>query len=127
MLLEEKGAYVEIVRPAKEGDFNDVLKADGSKAISEAFEPTIAKQTAKTLTEYFRQDVIEAKFDENDKANLAYIEKYGLPQGVIVDAYRKGELQGKLELDQARKGLEQASNHFNNNKRNLERSQRLGI
>ena len=126
MLLEEKGAYVEIVRPAKEGDFNDVLKADGSKAISEAFEPTIAKQTAKTLTEYFRQDVIEAKFDENDKANLAYIEKYGLPQGVIVDAYRKGELQGKLELEQTRKGLEQASNHFNNNKETLKEAKSWG-
>jgi Ti-type conjugative transfer relaxase TraA len=119
MLLEEKGAYVEIVRPAKEGDFNDVLKSDGIKAISEAFEPAITKHTAKTLTEYFTKDVIEEKLDKNDKANLVYIEKYDLSQETIINAYRKGELQGKLELEQTRKGLEQAAYHFNNNKEAL--------
>ncbi|MDC0864824.1 AAA family ATPase, partial [Rickettsiaceae bacterium] len=42
--LEEKGAFVEIVRPEKEGDFNDVLKQDGASAVAKAFEPSILKQ-----------------------------------------------------------------------------------
>jgi Ti-type conjugative transfer relaxase TraA len=126
ILLEEKGAYVEIVRPAKEGDFNDVLKSGGSNAISKAFEPAISRHTAKTLTEYFTKDVIEEKFDTHDKSNLVYHEKYDLPQEAIVDAYRKGELQGKLELEQTRKGLEQASNHFNENKDTLKEARNWG-
>ena len=124
--LQEKGAYVEIVRPAKEGDFNDVLKSEGSNAISKAFEPAISRHNAKTLTEYFTKDVIEEKFDTHDKSNLVYIEKYDLPQEAIVDAYRKGELQGKLELEQTRKGLEQASNHFNENKDTLKEARNWG-
>ena len=124
--LQEKGAYVEIVRPAKEGDFNDVLKSEGSNAISKAFEPAISRHTAKTLTEYFTKDVIEEKFDTHDKSNLVYHEKYDLPQEAIVDAYRKGELQGKLELEQTRKGLEQASNHFNENKDTLKEARNWG-
>jgi hypothetical protein len=114
--LEEKGAYVEIVRPAKSGDFNDILKSDGALAISEAFEPAITKHRAERLAEYFAKDAIETKLDEHDKSNLAYIEKYDLPQASIVDAYRQGDISGKLKLEEVRKGLEMAASHFNSNK-----------
>jgi phage/plasmid primase-like uncharacterized protein len=32
VLLEEKGAFVEVVKPDKQGDFNDLLKAGDSQA-----------------------------------------------------------------------------------------------
>ena len=118
VLLEEKGAFVEVVKPDRQGDFNDLLKAGDSKLINSLFAPAIASHSAKTLQEYVdaKAEIKPVTLDENDKANLAYIEKYDLPQEVIVDSYRKGELQGKLKLEHIRKGLEQASNHFNNNK-----------
>ncbi len=114
--LEEKGAYVEIVRPSKSGDFNDILKSDGEQAISEAFEPALSKHRAQTLAEYFAKDAIETKLDEHDKSNLAYIERYDLPQGSIVDAYRQNDISGKLALEEVRKGLEMAASHFDSNK-----------
>jgi len=43
-ILEEKGAFVEVVKPEREGDFNDVLKQGGTSAIAKAFEPSILKQ-----------------------------------------------------------------------------------
>ena len=126
LVLEEKGAFVEIVQPAKEGDFNDVLKSDGVTAIGKAFESTLAKHTATTLEEYFNKDILDIKLDNNDKSNLAYIEKYDLPQSGIVDAYRKNEITGKLELEQVRKGLEMAANHYRNNKEKVDEAKQWG-
>ena len=128
VLLEEKGAFVEVVKPDRKGDFNDLLKAGESKLINSLFTPAITSHSAKTLQEYVKAQV-ETKpvtLEENDKANLAYIKKYDLPQEVIVDSYRKSELQGKLQLEHIRKGLEQASNHFNNNKEILEEARSWG-
>ena len=116
LALEEKGAYVEVVRPAKSGDFNDILRSDGALAISDSFEAAINKHMAQTLVEYFAKDAIETKLDEHDKSNLAYIEKYDLPQVAIVDAYHQGDISGKLKLEEVRKGLEMAASHFNSNK-----------
>lgn len=126
LVLEEKGAFVEIVQPAKEGDFNDVLKSDGVTAIGKAFESTLAKHTATTLEEYFSKDILDIKLDNNDKSNLAYIEKYDLPQSGIVDAYRKNEISGKLELEQVRKGLEMAANHYRDNKEKVDEAKQWG-
>ena len=128
VLLEEKGAFLEVVKPDRKGDFNDLLKAGESKLINSLFASAIAVHSAKTLQEYVRakEETKPVTLDKNDKANLAYIEKYDLPQEVIVDSYRKGELQGKLKLEHIRKGLEQASNHFNNNKEILEEARSWG-
>ncbi len=128
ILLEEKGAFVEVVKPDRKGDFNDLLQQGESKLINSLFAPVIASHSAKTLQEYVdaKAEIKPVTLDENDKANLAYIEKYDLPQEVIVDSYRKGELQGKLKLEHIRKGLEQASNHFNNNKEILEEARSWG-
>jgi hypothetical protein len=117
---------VEIVRPSKEGDFNDVLKSDGILAISADFASAINKHKAKTLTEYFTRETLGTKLDEHDKSNLLYIEKYDLPQNAIVDAYRQGDISGKFKLEQSRKGLEKAANHFSNNKEILKESRRWG-
>ena len=128
VLLEEKGAFVEVVKPDRKGDFNDLLKTGESKLINSLFAPAIASHSARTLEEYVKakEETKPIVLDENDKANLAYIEKYDLPQEVIVDSYRKSELQGKLQLEHIRKGLEQASNHFNNNKEILEEARSWG-
>jgi Ti-type conjugative transfer relaxase TraA len=125
-ILEQKGAYVAIVQPTKEGDFNDVLKLEGGKAISDVFKPALTKHAARTLEEYFSKDILATKLDDNDKSNLAYIEKYSLPQSAIVDAYRSNELTGKLELESTRKGLEMAANNYNNNKEILEEMEQWG-
>jgi flagellar biosynthesis GTPase FlhF len=128
VLLEEKGAFVEVVKPDRNGDFNDLLKAGESKLINSLFAPVIASHSAKTLEEYVKAqaEIKPVTLDKNDKANLAYIAKYDLPQEAIIDSYRKGELQGKLKLEHIRKGLEQASNHFNNNKEILEEARSWG-
>jgi len=106
--LEEKGAFVQVVMPSKDGDFNDVLKSDGSKAISHSFKPALRRHAASTLEEYFGKDGIGLNLDVDDKSNLTYIEKYALPQNIIVDAYRKSALSGKVALDYSRKSLEMA-------------------
>ncbi len=128
VLLEEKGAFVEVVKPDRKGDFNDLLKAGESKLINSLLAPAIASHSAKTLQEYVKakEETTPITLDENDKANLAYIEKYDLPQEVIIYSYRKGELQGKLKLEHIRKGLEQASNHFNNNREIIKEARSLG-
>ena len=126
LALEKNGAFVEVVRPSKDGDFNDVLKSDGSKVISDAFKPALERHAARTVEEYFGKDGIDSKLDTNDKSNLAYIEKYALPQNIIVDAYRKSALSGKVELDYSRKSLEMAVSHYNDNKELLGEAQKWG-
>ena len=126
LALEQKGAFVEIVKPSKEGDFNDMLKLEGGKAVSDVFEPVLTKYTARTLEGYFSKDILAIKLDDNDKSNLAYIEKYSVTQSVIIDAYRRNELTGKLELESTRKGLEMAVNNYNNNKEILSEAGQWG-
>ena len=124
--LEEKGAFVEIVKPSNQGDFNDVLKSEGSNSIAKAFESALTRHTATTLGEYVGKDTGDVTLDKNDESNLSYIEKYDLPQGSILAAYRKGNIYGKLELEQVRKGLEVAVNHFSKNKEILEEASQWG-
>ena len=84
VLLEEK---VEVVKPDKQGDFNDLLKAGDSKLINSLFAPAIASHSAKTLQEYVSSRAKNAPIilDENDKANLAYIESKGINQEAIIN------------------------------------------
>ena len=109
LVLEEKGAFVEIVKPAKEGDFNDVLKSDGSKAISKAFESALVKHTATTLKEYLAQDSKGVTLDANDMSNLAYIEKYDLPQEAAINAFRRDKDIGLEELRKTKECAESIS------------------
>jgi hypothetical protein len=115
------------VQPSKEGDFNDVLKTDGSKAISDSFAPAISRHTAETLEKYLGEEAFEATLDNVDKANLAYIQKYELSEEKIVDAYRKGDLAGKTTIGQTRKGLEMASSQYLDNKGMIEEAKQWGF
>jgi len=116
-LLEEKGAFVEIVKPDRQGDFNDLLKAGNSKLINSLFAPAIASHSAKTLQEYVSSRAKDAPIilDENDKANLAYIESKAINQESIINAWRKSELQGKIELDDMRKKVSLAEHNLEAN------------
>ena len=114
VLLEEKGAFVEVVKPDRQGDFNDLLKAGDSKLINSLFAPVIASHSAKTLQEYVSSRAKNAPIilDENDKANLAYIESKAIDQEAIINAWRKSELQGKIELDDMRKKVSLAEHNL---------------
>ncbi|MFK7974359.1 MAG: AAA family ATPase, partial [Rickettsiaceae bacterium] len=98
--LQEKGAYVEIVRPEKEGDFNDVLKLAGTKAIAQSFKPAIDRHNTKTLDEYIvnNDQNLNSELTKEDKLNLAHIEKYDLSQEKILNAWRVNIDKGKNEL-----------------------------
>jgi hypothetical protein len=117
VLLEEKGAFVEVVKPDMQGDFNDLLKAGDSKLINSLFAPAIASHTAKTLQEYVNAKVTSKPIilDENDKANLAYIESRNINQEGIINAWRKSELAGKIELDDMRKKASLAEHNLATN------------
>ena len=115
--MEEKGAFVEVVKPDKQGDFNDLLQQGDSKLISSLFAPAIASHSTKTLQEYVSSRAKDAPIilDENDKANLAYIESKAINQESIINAWRKSELQGKIELDDMRKKVSLAEHNLEAN------------
>jgi Ti-type conjugative transfer relaxase TraA len=129
VLLEEKGAFVEVVKPDKQGDFNDLLKAGDSKLINSLFAPAIASHSAKTLQEYVSSRAKDKPIilDENDKANLAYIESKAIDQEAIINAWRKGELQGKIELDDMRKKVSLAEHNLEANSEILDLAERYKI
>lgn len=129
VLLEEKGAFVEVVKPDKQGDFNDLLQQGDSKLISSLFAPAIASHSAKTLQEYVSSRAKDAPIilDENDKANLAYIESKAINQEAIINAWRKSELQGKIELDDMRKKLSLAEHNLGANSGILDLAERYKI
>jgi Ti-type conjugative transfer relaxase TraA len=129
VLLEEKGAFVEVVKPDKQGDFNDLLKAGDSKLINSLFAPAIASHSAKTLQEYVNAKVTSKPIilDENDKANLAYIESRNINQEGIINAWRKSELAGKIELDDMRKKVSLAEHNLEANSGILDLAQRYKI
>ncbi|MDG1437107.1 MAG: AAA family ATPase [Rickettsiaceae bacterium] len=121
--LEAKGAFVEIVKPSERGDFNDVLQEHGPKAIATLFESILQRHTAGTLKEYiatYSNDSSETKdsnsphqLNDQDKVNLAYLQKYKFPEAGIIDAYRQGEVHGKIYLDDIRKKVEYVSQDMN--------------
>ena len=114
-LLEEKGAYVETVRPEVQGDFNDMLKNFGEHDISRIFEHAIEKHTAVSLNRYLELQATSGKLvtlNNLDKENLAFIQKYALPEKDIIESYRQWENKGRAFLDDTRKSLEFAANCY---------------
>lgn len=79
--LSSKGAFVEIVRPIKVGDFNDILKdkALGEKEIQNSFENVLASYSAVTLAEYLSRNKAAYQLNDQEKENLTYVQKYDLP------------------------------------------------
>jgi Ti-type conjugative transfer relaxase TraA len=119
--LSSKGAFVEIVRPIKVGDFNDILKdkALGEKEIQNSFKNVLASYSAVTLTEYLSRNKAAYQLSHQEKENLAYIQKYDLSEKDIVEAYRRDRTYGMLELEQSRKSLELAAACYKQNKEML--------
>ena len=117
--LESRGAYVEIVRPVKEGDFNDVLLSSGEQSIQDTFSDAINKHLATSLNQYLAAcnkttDII--KLSKQERENLTYIQKYNLPENAIVEAYRQGGNKGVTTLEESRKSLEFAASCYKQNK-----------
>lgn len=128
-LLEEKGAYVETVRPEMHGDFNDMLKNSGESDISRIFEPAIEKHTAVSLNRYLELQATSGKvvtLNNLDRENLAFIQKYALPEKDIIESYRQGDNKGRMSLEDVRKSLEFAANCYRQNKDILLEAKRFG-
>jgi len=113
-ILEAKGAFVEITSPDKQGDFNDLLKSSGTNAIKESFEPALAKHAARTIEDYLavatRGGGQDQALSKDDKLNLSYIEKYNIPQEVIINAFRVDKNIGIAELGATKEYAESVSN-----------------
>lgn len=107
--LEAKGAFVEIVTPEKQGDFNDVLRDGengGSKVIADCFKGAIARHSAQTLEEYITNinkaesssGLKDKQLFAEDKANLTITQKYNVSQETILNAWRSNPDKGREEL-----------------------------
>lgn len=130
--LEEKGAYVETVRPEMRGDFNDVLKDKtlGESEISRIFKPAIEKYTAVSLNRYLELQAASGKvltLNNLDKENLNFIQKYALSEKDIIESYRQGENKGRISLSEARKSLEFGANCYRLNQDVLLEAKRFGF
>jgi len=117
--LESRGAYVEIVRPLKVGDFNDVLLSSGEQSIQDTFKTALDKHLATSLNQYLAAcnnttEII--KLSNQERENLTYIQKYNLPENAIVEAYRQGGNKGVTTLEESRKSLEFAASCYKQNK-----------
>ena len=127
--LESRGAYVEIVRPVKEGDFNDVLIGGGERSIQDTFSDAINKHLATSLNQYLavcNKTTEIIKLSNQEMENLTYIQKYNLPEKTIVEAYRHGGNKGTIALEQSRKSLEFAANCYKQNKNILLEAKHFG-
>jgi hypothetical protein len=127
--LESRGAYVEIVRPLKDGDFNDVLLSSGEQSIQDIFSDAINKHLATNLNQYLAvcnntTEII--KLSNQERENLTYIQKYNLPENAIVEAYRQGGNKGMITLEENRKSLEFAANCYKQNKNILLEAKHFG-
>lgn len=101
------GAFVEIVRPSKAGDFNDILqdKTLGEKEIQSSFNSAITRHCATTLVRYFSNNKDSKQLGEQEKGNIAYISQFKTNEEKIVNAYRVSSLKGNVELEATRKSI----------------------
>ena len=136
--LEKKGAFVEIVKPARQGDFNDILQdkeSGGSKVIADCFKGAIARHSSKTLEEYIAntkqtENSSRAKnqqFFSGDKANLAIIQKYNISQENILNAWRINPEKGKEELVSTALEISLTEKHLEENRDILDLATNHGI
>lgn len=127
--LEKEGAFVEIVRPNREGDFNDTLIAGNKHEIKDTFSVALAKHRATSLNQYLiagNKTQSAIKFNDQEKQNLIYIQKYDLSEKLIVEAYRKSNISGAIELEETRKSLEFANFCYKQNKEILFEAEQWG-
>ena len=100
--LERKGAFVEIAKPEKQGDFNDVLKDKengGSKKIAQDFSVAIDRHSANSLTQYFASDDAKNTLSKDEETKIRFISQFKINEEKILNAYRADPDKGKEELD----------------------------
>lgn len=100
--LKEKGAFVEVVRPEKQGDFNDILQDKehgGSKEIARIFAPSLARHSANSLQEYFASKNPNFNLSKAEQRNINYLSQFKINEEKILNAYRCDPAKGKEELD----------------------------
>ncbi len=102
LALVKKGAFVEIVRPEKEGDFNDILQDKvngGPKEIAKTFNGAIARHSATTLLEYFAKDNDVYQLSKAEMNKIKYLSKFKIDETNIINSYRINHEQGTEELE----------------------------
>ena len=124
--LQSKGAFVEIARPDKIGDFNDILQQEGAEAITKSFTIALAKHNATSLNQYFANDTQTYMLSQQEKADIIYIGKLNINEEKIVDAYRTGPAKGRAALEDTRKSIGFAEHFLQENKRIVEEAKAYG-
>ncbi|MES2214776.1 MAG: AAA family ATPase [Pseudomonadota bacterium] len=123
--LQGKGAFVEVVSPDQQGDFNDILQKNGEEPIQMAFANAINKHSSKTIAQFF-VGPINNQLSKQEIEDLKYIQSYNLPEAQIVDAYRKDPLKGLLALEHLRKALSQSIHAYEQNHSLIEEAGQWG-
>jgi len=124
--LQSKGAFVEIARPDKIGDFNDILQQEGAEAITKSFTKVLAKHTATTLTQYFVDDAQTHMLSQQEKADIIYIQKFDINEEKLTDAYRTSSSKGRAALEDTRKSIGFAEHFLTENKRIVDEAKAYG-
>jgi Ti-type conjugative transfer relaxase TraA len=131
--LQNKGAFVEIVCPDKIGDFNDILRQDdkgagiatGEKEIQSTFKKALLSHTSTTLGQYFAAQGGH-KLSNQEKDDIAYIQKFNVNEEKIIGAYRASPLKGALELESTRKEIGFIESFLKENKHIINEAKQYG-
>jgi hypothetical protein len=127
--LKQKSAFVEIAKPEKHGDFNDILKDKengGSKKIVQDFSVAIARHSANTLTQYLAFDKAKSALSQDEKTKIKFISQFKINEEKILNAYRADPDKGKEELDKVVKPIKIAYDAVIENKPILNEISMLG-
>jgi len=124
--LANKGAFVEIARPDRVGDFNDLLKQEGEEAITNSFTKVLAKHTTTSLNQYFANDTQSHMLSQQEKADIVYIQKFNINEEKLTDAYRASSAKGRAALEDTRKSLGFVEHFLQENKRVVEEAKAYG-
>jgi len=118
-ILKEKGAFVEIVTPEKQGDFNDVLRDKengGSKVVGNSFGGAIDRHSSKTLLQYFASNDQSFTLSGDEKRKVDYLSQFKINEEKILNAYRNDPAKGKDELNKIVKPIKIAHDNVIENK-----------
>ncbi len=115
--LINKGAFVEIVRPSKGCDFNDILKDKtlGEQEIQSSFDSAITRHSATTLAQYFSKNQDLKRLSQQEQTNIAYIAQFKINEEKIIDAYRGDAAKGQEALEKSIKPITEAHNYVKDN------------
>jgi Ti-type conjugative transfer relaxase TraA len=124
--LANKGAFVEIARPDRVGDFNDVLQQEGGAAITKSFDRVMTKHSATSLKQYFANDIQTHMLSQQEKSDIIYIQKFNINEEKLTDAYRASSAKGRAALEDTRKSFGFVEHFLTENKRIVEEAKAYG-